>query len=89
MFFKNIQAYRLPQNWPMTADALADALAPQKFTDATSMDMVSQGWAPPRGADQPLVHAVGGQFLLQLKTEKKLLPSTVINQVAAARALEM
>ena len=89
MFFKNIQAYRLPQNWPMTADALADALAPQKFTDATSMDMVSQGWAPPRGADQPLVHAVAGQFLLQLKTEKKLLPSTVINQVAAARALEM
>ncbi|OBV38111.1 DNA recombination-dependent growth factor C [Janthinobacterium psychrotolerans] len=89
MFFKNIQAYRLPQNWPMTADALAEALAPQKFTDATSMDMVSQGWAPPRGAGQQLVHAVAGQFLLQLKTEKKLLPSTVINQVAAARALEM
>ncbi len=89
MFFKNIQAYRLPQNWAMTADALADALAPQKFTDATSMDMVNQGWAPPRAAGTPLVHAVGGQFLLQLKTEKKLLPSTVINQVAAARALEM
>ena len=50
MFFKNIQAYRLPQNWAMTADALADALAPQKFTDATSMDMVNQGWAPPRAA---------------------------------------
>ena len=89
MFFKNIQAYRLPQNWTMTADALADALAPQKFTDAASMDMVSQGWAPPRAAGSPLVHAVNGQFLLQLKTEKKLLPSTVINQVAAARALEM
>ena len=73
----------------MTADALAAALAPQKFTDATSMDMVSQGWDSPRGTDQPLVHAMGGQFLLQLKTEKKLLPSTVINQVAAARALEM
>ena len=89
MFFKNIQAYRLPQNWPMTADALAEALAPQKFTDATSMDMVSQGWAPPRGADQPLVHAVGGQFLMQLKTEKKLLPSSVINQFTKTRAAEM
>ena len=89
MFFKNIQAYRLPQNWTMTADALADALAPQKFTDAASMDMVSQGWAPPRGADQPLVHAVGGQFLLQLKTEKKLLPSSVINQFTKNRAAEM
>jgi recombination associated protein RdgC len=89
MFFKNLQTYRLPTPWAMTADALAAALAPQKFTDATSMDMVSQGWDSPRGTDQPLVHAMGGQFLLQLKTEKKLLPSTVINQVAAARALEM
>ena len=89
MFFKNLQIYRLPAPWAMTATSLEQALAPQQFTPATSMDLVRQGWAAPRGADQPLVHAVGGQFLLQLKTEKKLLPSTVINQVAGARALEM
>ena len=89
MFFKNLQIYRLPAPWAMTAAALEEALAQQQFTPTTSMDLVRQGWASPRGASQPLVHAVGGQFLLQLKTEKKLLPSTVINQVAAARALEM
>lgn len=89
MFFKNLQIYRLPARWAMTAAVLEQALAPQQFTPATSMDLVRQGWAAPRGADAPLVHAVGGQFLLQLKTEKKLLPSTVVNQVAAARALEM
>lgn len=89
MFFKNLQMYRLPAAWAMTAAVLEQALAPQQFTPATSMDLVRQGWASPRGAGAPLVHAVGGQFLLQLKTEKKLLPSTVINQVAAARALEM
>ena len=89
MFFKNLQIYRLPAPWAMTAAALEEALAQQQFTPTTSMDLVRQGWASPRGAGQPLVHAVGGQFLLQLKTEKKLLPSTVINQVAAARALEM
>ena len=89
MFFKNLQIYRLPVAWAMTAAVLEQALAPQQFTPATSMDLVRQGWAAPRGAGAPLVHAVGGQFLLQLKTEKKLLPSTVINQVAAARALEM
>ena len=89
MFFKNLQIYRLPAPWAMSAAALEQALAPQQFTPATSMDLVRQGWASPRGAGAPLVHAVGGQFLLQLKTEKKLLPSTVINQVAAARALEM
>ncbi len=89
MFFKNLQIYRLPAPWAMTAAALEQALAQQQFTPATSMDLVRQGWASPRGAGQALVHAVAGQFLLQLKTEKKLLPSTVINQVAAARALEM
>ena len=89
MFFKNLQIYRLPAAWAMTAAVLEQALAPQQFTPATSMDLVRQGWAAPRGAGAPLVHAVGGQFLLQLKTERKLLPSTVINQVAAARALEM
>ncbi len=89
MFFKNLQIYRLPAAWAMTAAVLEQALAPQQFTPATSMDLVRQGWAAPRGAGAPLVHAVGGQFLLQLKTEKKLLPSTVVNQVAAARALEM
>ncbi len=89
MFFKNLQIYRLPAPWAMTAAALEQALVSQKFTPATSMDLVRQGWASPRGAGQPLVHTVSGQFLLQLKTEKKLLPSTVINQVAAARALEM
>lgn len=89
MFFKNLQIYRLPAPWAMTAAVLEQALAQQKFTPATSMDLVRQGWAAPRGAGHPLVHAVGGQFLLQLKTEKKLLPSTVVNQVAAARALEM
>ena len=89
MFFKNLQIYRLPAPWSMTAAVLEEALAQQQFTPANSMDLVRQGWAPPRAASTSLVHAVGGQFLLQLKTEKKLLPSTVINQVAAARALEM
>ena len=89
MFFKNLQVYRLPANWPMSAPELNGMLERQAFTPATSMDLVRQGWAAPRGAGEPLVHAVGGQFLLQLKTEKKLLPSTVVNQVAAARALEM
>ena len=36
-----------------------------------------------------LVHSVNRQMLLQLCTEKRLLPATVINQVAKARAAEI
>ena len=40
MFFKNLQIYRLPAPWAMTAAVLEQALATQQFTPATSMDLV-------------------------------------------------
>jgi recombination associated protein RdgC len=89
MFFRNLQIYRLPAPYTMTADALARTLTIQAFTPASSSEWLRQGWHSPRGAGMPLVHAVNGQFLLQLVTEKKVLPAKVINQVAAARADEM
>jgi recombination associated protein RdgC len=89
MWFKNLQIYRLPRAWPMTAAALADAFASQAFAPASSNELLRQGWAPPRGDGAPLVHAVNGQFLLRLVTEKRVLPAKVINQVAKARAAEL
>jgi recombination associated protein RdgC len=89
MFFRNLQIYRLPAPYAMTADALVGALTIQAFTPASSSELLRQGWQPPRGTGMLLVHAVSGQFLLQLVTEKKVLPAKVINQVAAARADEL
>ena len=88
--FKNLQLYRLPRNWMISASEIEKAIAPQAFTPASSNELLRQGWAAPRADDgYDLVHAVAGQDLLQLTTEKKLLPSTVINQAAKARAAEM
>src|SRR5687768_10274555 len=88
MFFKNLQIYRLPAQWGMTAERLERYLAPLAFVPATSAELMRQGWDSPRG-NGSLVHVVNGQFLLCLKTEKKLLPTSVINQVAKAKAEEM
>lgn len=88
MWFKNLQVYRLPAPWAFTQEQLETALAGQKFVECSSQDMSSQGWVSPRNNGQ-LVHTVNRQFLLQLGMEKKLLPASVINQVAKARALEM
>ena len=85
---KNIQLYRLPTNWQMTAAALHAALAPHAFTPASSNELTRSGWVPPRD-NGDLVHSVNRQFLLRYQTEKKLLPATVINQVTKARAAEM
>jgi len=88
MWFKNLQIYRLPAPWAMTSDQLEALLAPQTFTQCTTLDLQSQGWISPRN-NGILVHSVNKQMLLQLGTEKKLLPATVINQVSKIRAAEI
>jgi recombination associated protein RdgC len=70
----------------MTAVDLGALLLPQAFTPALSNELLRQGWGRPRGADGALVHEVGGQFLLKLVTEKKILPSKAVNQRAEEMA---
>ena len=89
MFFRNLQVYRLPSPWAMTADNLASALLPQMFAPASSNELMRQGWARPRGADGALVHKVADQFLLALKTQKKILPGAAVNERAKAMAAEL
>jgi recombination associated protein RdgC len=88
MWFKNLQLYRLSLPVNLTAESLNQALAKLVFSPSTSMDMQNQGWASPRDNDL-LVHAVNGQMLIMLGTEKKLLPASVINQVCKAKAAEL
>ncbi|MFZ6875348.1 recombination-associated protein RdgC [Undibacterium sp. Di27W] len=88
MWFKNLQVFRLTTPWKITAEELHTQLSRIAFSQCASNEMQSQGWASPRNNDQ-LVHSVNQQFLISLATEKKLLPSSVINQVTKARALEI
>ncbi|MGH8807586.1 MAG: recombination-associated protein RdgC [Noviherbaspirillum sp.] len=91
MWFKNLQIYRLTAPWTMTSEQLEASLAAQAFAPCSSIDLQSQGWSSPRPQRDGgmLVHGVNRQLLLQLNTEKKLLPSTVIKQVTKARAAEL
>jgi len=88
MWFKNLQIYRLPAPWAYTPEQLEAALAPQSFVPATSNELLRQGWDTPR-PNGGLVHVVNKQMLILLGTEKKLLPGSVINQVAKAKAAEL
>jgi recombination associated protein RdgC len=85
---KNAHIYRVPKNWNITAAQLIEFTAPQAFVPCASLETESSGWISPR-PNADLVHAVNGQFLLRLQTEKKLLPSSVINKVAKDRAAEL
>jgi recombination associated protein RdgC len=88
MWFKNLKAYRLASAWALSAEQLEEALAKQAYQGSNTLEMQSLGWIPTREYGG-LVHAVNGQMLLTLRAEKKLLPSSVVNQVTKARAQEV
>jgi len=88
MWFKNLKIYRLSAAWPLAGDDLQAALKRQAYQPGNNLEMQSIGWVPPREGGE-LAHLVGGQILLTLRAEKKLLPATVINQVAKFRAQEI
>ena len=90
MFFKNLKIYLLAPTWDFNAEALAHALGACSFTPAGSQDSQASGFVSPcEHASNGLVHAVGKHYLVALCTEKKLLPSSVVNEASRARALEI
>ncbi|MCK9987637.1 MAG: recombination associated protein RdgC [Azoarcus sp.] len=85
MFFRNLQIYRLPEMWAATAEALEGQLARKRFQPCGNQDQETRGWLSPTG-DDVLVHRVGGQWLIALGFEQRLLPSSVVKQEAEERA---
>lgn len=88
MWFKNLKTYRLSNNASLSLPELEAALEKLAFQPGSSQDSQCSGWMAPR-AHGPLAYPLNGQILLRLHTEKKLLPSTVINQASRARALDI
>jgi recombination associated protein RdgC len=81
MWFKNIRAYRLTSPFDLSPEQLGDKLAQRGFQPCAKSQAMSAGWVPPLGEESgELVHAAGGQLLLKLKREEKLLPSTVVRE---------
>jgi hypothetical protein len=74
-----------PENWGLTVDTLNEKLAARPLQPCGSQDMASRGWSSPTKDDR-FVLAVGGHFLVALAVEQKLLPSSVVNEVAADKA---
>jgi recombination associated protein RdgC len=90
MFFKNAQLYRLPAPWAVTPDELDGQLAKRAFHPCGAMDLASVGFVEPaEHSSHGLVHVVGGQYLITLGIEQKLLPASVINQEAEKLARQV
>lgn len=89
MWFRNLQIYRLGDEWRWDVHQLAERLARTGFQACGALDMQSRGWVPPRGESGELVLSVNRQWLLALGVEQKLLPASVVRQYAQGRIAEL
>ncbi|MCQ9618343.1 recombination-associated protein RdgC [Paenalcaligenes niemegkensis] len=88
MQLKNLRIFRLADARPLDIEQLQTQLEQRAFVSGSSQDPVSIGWAEPRHGEG-LAYGPNGQILLSVRSEKKLLPSSVINQVAQAKARDI
>ena len=78
--FKSAMIYRIAEAWSADIQQLNDALAKQIFSPCGETQEKSVGWVPPRGEDNGLmVESVGGQWVMRLMIQTKMLPSSVLN----------
>jgi recombination associated protein RdgC len=88
MWFRNIRLYRLNAGFKIERAELEEQLSRHPLARCGSFDMSSRGWVFPHEPGV-FVHGVDRQWLLALGVEQKLLPASVIRQVAQERAAEI
>lgn len=88
MWFKNLIIYRLPAEWSVSAIELEERLANRTLQPCNSFEMQSRGWVHASSAMR-YVHTTNGQHLIALGVDQKLLPGSIIKQVATERATQI
>lgn len=79
--FKNMILYRINGEAPQSAAALDAAMQDNTFSHCGMTQPMSCGWVPARGNDGgPLVESIGGQWLVKMMIETKMLPAAVVKR---------
>lgn len=79
--FKNLIVYRIGPEWVPDLTVAEQALAKEPFVPCAPSQPLSLGWVPPRGIEHaPFVESIGGQWLVKLKLEQKMLPASVVKR---------
>jgi recombination associated protein RdgC len=81
--FKNALIYRIAPTWTANLEVIEAGLEVARYIECGASQEKSVGWTEPRGeANGALVESVGGQLMLKLMIEVKVVPSSVVNRKA-------
>jgi recombination associated protein RdgC len=79
--FKNLTLFRLGPDWSSSLDMVEAALEKGRFVECGATQPQSAGWMAPRGsAGGPLVESIGGEWLMRLTVEQKIVPGAVVKR---------
>ncbi len=79
MWFRNLQVFRLRNEWDGQPELLEKQLESLVLQPCGSGAQSSIGWIPPCKGEM-LVHSVNRQWLIALGVEQRLLPSSIVKQ---------
>jgi recombination associated protein RdgC len=85
MLFKNLVFHRLPAEWTSAAADLEGQLAGRTLQPCGPFEMSNRGWVPVTSGGR-LLHTVNQQHMIALGDNQKLLPGSIVRQVAQERA---
>ena len=85
MLFKNVVFHRLPAEWTLSAADFESQLAGRTLRPCGPFDMSSRGWVAVTHGGR-LLHTVNQQHMIALGVDEKLLPGSIVRQVAQERA---
>ena len=74
-----------PPTGPSPPPSWKSLLAKRTLQPCSPLEMISRGWVPPAASGR-LLHTVNQQHLIALGIDQKLLPASIIRQVAQERA---
>jgi recombination associated protein RdgC len=90
MWFKNILFYRFTKPFTTNLETIENRLGEKLFQPCSPNEASRIGWSRPIDTgDSPLVHVCGKFWMLCLKKQERILPSSVVNEQVAIRASEI
>ena len=82
--------YAVSPAWTQTLASMESGLDKARFVECGLSQEKSIGWTEPRGEPNgPLVESVGGQLILKLMVEVKVLPGSVVARKAQDRIAQL
>ncbi len=92
MWFKNLTLFRCTAKFNLSPEDLAEKLETMRFHACANNAESSFGWTEPLVLDSntdALLHITNGFIMLCGKTEEKVLPAAVVNELLQERILEL